>query len=318
MRLPVIALLLVLLASALPAQGAGPSFAAPVRPGDGDLGTALISFLAPVGFVDANGNGAVDAVQPDEALYLDLDASRTVSFGDLRLTGFLTYAAGSSVDQSNRDFGRFLATPTGWFAHDGPQRWYFDSDASKTVSLADVRITGDAQGSKVRVGDPDAGAALTQVQAIANPPKLRVGWADADRDNVRQLTEAVYLDVNLNSEVDAGEVRFTTTGLGLDNEPTRGEFDAAVAGLQQEDARIRAEQQAGDARLAQGIAALGGQLGAMGDRLASMGSWLLVLAAFTVIGLACVAWYARHLHRISEPEGEPAPEPASLDQAGFR
>src|SRR5437667_333930 len=77
--LPLAALLLL----ALPAHAAGPAFLAAVAPGDADNNLELHTARVTVGYLDANGNGHPDT-QPDEMLYLDLDASGSVTYGDLR------------------------------------------------------------------------------------------------------------------------------------------------------------------------------------------------------------------------------------------
>lgn len=303
---------LVLATLAVPAGAAGAApYATQVLASDPDARLNVETILAPAGYVDANGNDAFDLAEPDETMYLDLDDSGTVSFGDLRLNGFFSYAAGSAADYTNRDFGRVLEPARGWFARDAGGAWFFDADASRTVSLGDLRITGDQPGAKVGPGDAGLGAALAPVQESLTPA-IRVGWNDVNGNQRRDLVEAVYLDVNVDRQVTPGELRLRATGLGLDDEATRGELAAAVSRLEARDAQLAAEQ----AALAARDGDLAAQVGRLGESVGSLGSWLLMLGLFTFAGLALVAWYSRKLHL--EATGAAAPRRAPATEHELR
>lgn len=296
MRLLPVFVVASVLWTALPA--AAQEFAAEVTPSDPDARGDLVSMLTRLGYVDANSNSIMDTTEPDENLYLDVDASRTVSFGDLRLTTFFNYGAGSYVDFTNRDFGRFLAEPRGWFGLDTAGVYYVDADGSRTVTLGDVRTSGAQQGSKVRAGDASVGTPLSLIQEIANPPTLRTAYADRDGDNVHDLAEPLYVDVNMNKRADPGELRFTSIGLSVDNDPTRAEFEGLATRLDQRDAELAAS----DADLAAKDRDLGARIAALGEEV---GLWVIVVALVAVAGLVAVAWYARSLFRQSAAGGAP-------------
>lgn len=290
MRLLPLALLTLLLAAPAAVAQQGSTYAGTIAPGDDDVSLALQTFLAPAGYVDANGNRQFDATAPDETMYLDLDNSHTVSFADLRMNGFLGYGAGSAVDFTNRDFGRDLIEPRGWFARDASQAWWFDADQSATISPGDLRVTGAGAGTKAQAGDAALGGALTVVQDTFTAA-VRLGWNDANGNRVRDLTEPVYLDTNNDKQASPGELRISTLGLGLDNDVTRAEFEAALADLRSRDAGLAQEDQ----RLGTRVGAAEDGLAALANKIDNLGNWLMVLGLFTVVGLLAVAWYARKL-----------------------
>lgn len=317
----VLALATSLLATALPAAAAdvpAPSwFARVVQPGDADTLLNLQTTIVKPLFLDANGNAIPDSADPDEPWYLDLDNSGAVSFGDLHLTAAFSYPAGTAVDFLNRDAGRTLATNGAWFARTSAAAWYVDADSSRVVSPGDVRMTGDQAGTKVRVGDADAGGALTAVQDTITPA-LRIGWNDVNGNQRRDLDEPVYIDVNTDRQVSPGELRIRENGLAVDNTATKEEVAAAVAATV---AQMQREMQAGDQANAQaaqaGDASLAAQLQTLADDFASTSQLLMILALVTLVGLVAVAWYARNLFQhAAQPRA--APEPAQQDLQGFR
>lgn len=220
------ALAVALLLSAVPALAQGPFFGVVLR-GDEAIGTALVETRGAVfAFLDANGNAALDRSEPDEPIYLDADGNRAVSHGDLRLTPFGRYPSGSAVDLPNRDVGRTLTVMHGWLAHDG-DTWYFDA-ADNRVSVGDLRF-GPAGVEKVGPGDAMLQRSL---QATASPQGA-LFYVNADRDNVRDALEPLLVDHDASGAgyrtVSAGDLRFTPSGFGVDDEVTRQELQDALA-----------------------------------------------------------------------------------------
>jgi hypothetical protein len=227
MRLLLPALAATLLLSAVPASAAEPLVAVVPR-GDPDVGAAFAEARgAAFAFLDANGNTALDRADPDEPVYIDADGSRAVSHGDLRLTAFGRYPAGTVVELANRDFGRPLTVLIGWLAHDG-DTWYFDADAGSKVSVGDLRL---AAGGVEKVGPGDA--MLNRGLEATPSPRGTLFHLDRDRDNARDALEPILIDQDASGAgyrtVSAGDLRFTPSGFGRDDEVTQQELRDAVA-----------------------------------------------------------------------------------------
>lgn len=227
MRIVFLVTATTLLALAVPVHAAEHPPLSEVGMGDPDLGQSLReASMAAVSFLDANNNGRLDVADPDEPVYLDLDASRVLGYGDLRLLPFLRYPAGSVVDLANRDAGRALASIPGWFARDGTT-WYLDSDSSGTVSIADLRFTDTIE--KVRLGDPYLGKTLTGT----GTSRGTVAWSDPGNDGSRQALDPLYLDLGAvgpeGRKVSIGDLRITPQGMGLDDDANQTDVAAAVA-----------------------------------------------------------------------------------------
>ena len=305
-------LLLTAFASTAAAQGTTQGtggFFVPVPAGDPDVGLNIQTTLVSVGFVDANGNDALDVVEPDESAYLDLDGSHTVTFADLRLTPFATYPAGSSVDYTNRDFARTLTTAHGWFARDARSAWFLDTDANAKLSPGDVRLTGPGAGTKVKSGDADFGQPLTKVQDSATPG-IRIAWNDRNGNQHRDPLEAVYLDLNFDRQVTPGEPRVQATGLGLDNQPTRAEFDGAVNRLDQRDAGFAAT----DAQQDQQLSGLNAQLATLGQQITSLGQQILLVGILALVGFLGLGYWVHRVDKRTAPSPGASP-PSSGTEA---
>jgi hypothetical protein len=315
MRILTLAVVASVLVTALPAQAAVLGFVSPVQAGDPDAGVRLETLLMYPSYVDANGNGLLDYKEPDETMYLDLDASNTVTFNDMRFTNFFTYGAGSAVDYTNRDFGRTLNRANGWFARTTGGDWYFDTNADRKVSVSDVILTGPDAGQKVSATNGAVGMALTSVQDQASQA-LRVGWSDSNGNQARDVSEAVYIDLNFDRQASVGDLRVKATGLGLDNEPTRAEFESTVATLKAADEKLAADiasetaaRQNGDAALRNTDEGLAAQLDKVTNDLGTWTTWLLVLGLVALVAAVGAAWYARKLFRTStEPHTARAPD----------
>lgn len=221
MRAPALAILLagsfflvICLAGPVLAQsGAG---AAAVQPGDAAADERITPINCSVAFVDGDGDYRIDATNPDEPVYLDTNHDGMVSFGDVRLTTFGNYPRWSTVDLPNVDYGLKLTTTSGWFARDAPGAWYFDSDASLTITAGDLRVTGP--GGKVTQADA-RGAALTPVQQNV-PQANRMAIKDLNADGAYQPGETIYVDTDRNTgaggTVSADDLRFTPGPLATD------------------------------------------------------------------------------------------------------
>lgn len=273
------ALLLALLPAAASSSPEGPASALTVvESGDADARANLQTVMVTAGFVDADGDRAFDVTAPNEALYLDMNGNGIVDFGDIRLVPFANYPAGSAVDYTNRDFDRWLVVPGGWFARDARHGWLFDTDGSGTTTPGDVRLSAQDAGRKVTADDGDLGEELSRVQEGVTPA-LRVGWADANGDLLRDPVEPVYVDLDLNGEVTPGEPRLAALGFAVDDEATRTELDSAV---------VRLEAQDGDLR--SGLDALDGRTGAWNTTL-------LILALLNLGLLAGMGYWVWKIHQ---------------------
>ena len=170
-----------------------------VATGDADLGLEVTS--------------AATGINPtDGYVYADVDASGTVTPGDIRLTPAGAYAAGSVVAAGDSDVGvaltaRSTGTPE-WPAQNNTGKVYLDRPTLGTVNAADVRLTPIAPYALytlVNAGDVDVNAALT-----VNPVVYVVSAT-----NPLNLTgkPQVYFDYELGSlgatGVTAGMIRLT-------------------------------------------------------------------------------------------------------------
>jgi hypothetical protein len=178
-----------------------------------------------IGYMDANGNGRPDGTDPAEPVYFDLDGTHTVTYGDVRLSGFLHYAAGTWVNITNSDVGRVLVQPTGWFGTTALKAWVLDLDNSRSLTVGDLRM--DPFGTRVQAGETGS---IEPAQAQTSGT-ARVGHVDLDGDRARAAGEPIYLDTDPSltagsGRVSTGDMRLTPSGPGLDDAPTRAEFDA--------------------------------------------------------------------------------------------
>lgn len=279
-----------------PAPDQPPTLLAFVATGDPAIGTPMSVSFARIGFLDTNGDGFANDAQPDEPFYFDVEGDYGVSFGDVRLTRFLNYPAGSSVDFTNRDFGHRLAFPgTSWVGRDASDRLFFDADGLRIVSPGDVRLTGQNSGTKVRLGDPEIGQALRNPQETV-PAPARLGFADNDGDARPDIDEAIYLDTDGNRHVSRGDLRVARSAPAPDNDPTRTEFEA----LQEEQADQRARS-----------GALAEEAAAVENRMNAWNAGLLLLGVLNGVGLVALAVFVRRLWR-----GERGPWPARGSQTG--
>jgi len=231
--LPLLALLAAALLAGPAAAQSSSALATTVAAGDAQQGQSL-QFLsaASLGFFDSNGDGRANARAPQEPVYLDLDGSRSVTYGDLRLTPVLSYPAGSLVNASNADIGHALTATAGWFAQTAQGAWFVDADGSRTVSDGDVRLASPA-GARVSGSDADARTPLEAAQGNVASAS-RVGFVDADSDGRRGATEPVVLDLDAAGasgagRLSAGDVRLRVSGFGSDDSVSHAELQDALS-----------------------------------------------------------------------------------------
>lgn len=224
-RAAVLPALLALLALAAGPAASAAALSETVGAGDAALGQTLVGRRATLGYLDLDLDQALDAAGPPEPLYLDADASGSVSFGDVRLTGLGDYPASSDVGPADTDNGRALAAVPGWLASvDGA--WYADCDNSMTVTAGDLRL---ATGARVAPDDPELGKALARSSLI---PTNQVDLRDADGDGRRDAGEGLYLDLDRSQAVSIGDVRLVSgrTAAGSSGSTSAAGGDGAGAG----------------------------------------------------------------------------------------
>jgi PGF-CTERM protein len=204
----------------------GSSFAAGsmAKPGDTDTVHQLTSFGGtPDSFLAFDDSIAVDGVVgPTEGLYLDLDASTTVTIDDIRLiaTGTTSGSAGKQVVTGDGDIGNALtAMPAGSgfkFRNlggvaglDHKDNLYVEVDGSATVEVGDFRVAkGEGQsvtiGARVTGSPSDLNAPLT-----AMPGTELLAFLDFNGGGGYQRNDVVYMDLDADGFVTARDVRLS-------------------------------------------------------------------------------------------------------------
>jgi hypothetical protein len=234
MRPPWTLLVAALAATALslPAQAQSSTFSV-VAQGDAADGRTLSTLAAGagIGYFDADNDGAADPSSPTEPVYLDLDGSHSVSYGDVRLAAHGHYPAASTVDVTNADLSLPLTAPRGWLASTAQAAWYLDLDGNLQVSAGDLRLS-DRFGGHVGAGDGDVRTPLQAAQT-ATPSFGRIGYVDGNSNGRADAGEGLYFDLDASGapgsgKVNAGDLRVAPGGPGLDDGPTRAEFDQAT------------------------------------------------------------------------------------------
>jgi hypothetical protein len=207
--------------------------------GDGFEGRSIVATNTLLGFTDLDSDGRADAGEPDETVYLDIDGSRSVTYGDVRLSTFLDYAAGTTVAATNRDLGRALTTAQGWIASTSTGTWVMDVDGDRAISVGDVRFSATF-GDRVLAGDADLRTSLQPAQQQTSSLS-RLGYLDLDSDNARDPREPLIFDLDPNGspgqgKATNGDLRLTPVGPGVDDTLSRAEFEDAIgkAGVQQQ------------------------------------------------------------------------------------
>lgn len=221
--------LAALLLTALPAAAA--PFTSTVASTDPDVQAQLIGIAPKISFLDGNRDAILD---PGEPVYLDVDGQGTITVGDVRLTPYLRYAAGETVNFTNRDFDADIGTPlnpvNGWFGRDNGGLWYVDVDGTHTVTAGDLRLSRTGSPERVGAQDPAVGTPLEAVQAT-KPMSGRVAWLDLNGNKRIDPGESLYLDLSGSRQVEAGDLRITVGNPSVDDDATRADVDAAAARL---------------------------------------------------------------------------------------
>ncbi|MFA5943244.1 MAG: hypothetical protein WC876_02120 [Candidatus Thermoplasmatota archaeon] len=212
----------LVLAALAPAASA---WADPAQANSPESGQVLSDLPAALAFIDGDGDGNADAATPDEPAYLDLDASQTVSYGDLRLTPFAGYPAGSMVDLANRDTTRVLSQTTGWLGV-AQGAWYADLDGGGRLSAGDVRLDGATAGSKASAATPGLGDSLL-MPPMAASPRGHLDHVDADHDGRWAIGSPLFVDLDGDGRASTGDLRLAPTGFGREEGPSPDEMQAA-------------------------------------------------------------------------------------------
>ena len=171
-----------------------------------------------VGFVDVNNDGVYDLSDP---LYVDTDASSTVTVNDVRLTTRDQYPAYSRVAIGDSDIGDDLRDPTAPYGTVlitpiNDMLGYIDSDCSTTWTCVDKlylqQINRNMNDQFVTIGDFRL---YIPQDAIDNEdwPSCGTKVEQCDIDAVYVLTPAatmqiMYTDVNSNNRFDQDDVLF--------------------------------------------------------------------------------------------------------------
>lgn len=289
----VLAATLVLVVTSVQGIAQGPTVEEPyvttVAAGDADANRATKTAGVNLRFVDADGDGTLDVTNPDETAYIDLDDSSTVSFGDHRLTRFLTYPGGTAVNYTNRDVGLLLSDVDGWFARTSQGAWYVDVDGDGEVDPGDLRVQPGDGVEKVPPGDAAVGTSIERVQDQITHAR-RTTYADEGPSGL-DWQDAIYLDLNDDRQATPGELRFQATHLGIDDSPTGREFQDAVDRLEANDEQLRSELTQNDQQMQSRIDALEQRLEQTRDELSTMDNWLLALGLFDLVAVAGVGWW---------------------------
>ncbi len=224
---------LVLWATLLVAAPASAEFSF-VASTDSDNGAVFRATNARVAWLDADLNGQPGHTTPQEPIYMDVDGSGTISYGDLRLTPYGRFPAGSAVGVSDGDLGLALHGTKAWFASTTGGEWLIDMDQNVRASVGDLRVQGSQAGTRLAAGDPGLDQALTR-QQLQVSESVRVGWSDPNGNGVVDPGESIYLDLvkqtGSRTVIETGDVRLTSAsfdpdGAGSDppaDTPTGGE-----------------------------------------------------------------------------------------------
>ena len=188
------------------AQTTQAAFGTVVDSDDGDTTyTLLAGSPALFCFVDDDASGTFNS---DESVYLAV-ACTTVAGNDVRIANSGSNAKGSQVRSSNADFGNPLtALPGagGWYDADGDtfftagETWYHDTDASGTVTVNDIVLSGSNAGNVVTASTSGLNNPLTAL-AIAST------FFDADGSTAYDSGDVVYHDSDGSGDASVQDVR---------------------------------------------------------------------------------------------------------------
>ena len=182
-----------------------------VRISDADFAHPTLPLSgARLAYDDADGNGHLG---PFETVYLDADASLSVTVHDIVLSGS---NAGIVVTGSgaNNDPVLWLDLHDAYFDADARGSYsdvadvYLDNDASGTATVSDLRLTGSGVHSfGTLVGEADSDTTF----ALAATPYNAICYADNDADGAWSLGDAAYLQQSC-GPMQALDLRLTAVG----------------------------------------------------------------------------------------------------------
>lgn len=269
-----------------------------IAPGDADVNRAGENVRVTLVYNDADGDTQID-FQPDETVYLALDRPQRVSFGDIRLTSFLTYPSGTAVNYTNDDVDFATREVNGGFAQDDEGSWYVDGDRDRSVSVGDLKLNPGESVEKIRPNDPRIGTSIERVQSDV-PPSQRMIFFDQGPPGL-DWRDTLVLDLDQNGQGNVGELRFHASRLGIDDSPTGREFQAAVDRLETSDEQLRTELVGNDQEMESRIDSLETQLATARDDLETKDDWLLALGLVDLLAVAGIGYW---IYREEPTEGE--------------
>lgn len=290
---------LSLILAAVPANAQTQPLVTEVAAGDDDVNRGGSPVSIRIVFADADGDGGLDASDPDETVYLSLGGGERVGFGDIRLTSFLTYPSGTAVNYTNRDLGLQTDTIDGWFAQDAQDNWYVDVDGDGRVDIGELAVEPGEGIRQVARGDDAVGTSVEEVQSAFTAAE-RFIYTDRGPSGV-DWADRFYLDLDGNQQANPGELRFEAERLGIDDNPTGREFSAAVEELKASDEALRSELVENDEQMDSRIDTLETQLSATEADLETKDDWLLGLGLVNLIAVAGVGYWVYQIER-EEPE----------------
>lgn len=276
-----------------------------IQAGDADVNRAGQGAQVSLVFTDADGDARVDT-NPDETVYVSLERTQRASFGDIRLTSFLTYPSGTAVNYTNRDLDFRTRTVDGWFARDSGGNWYVDANADGSVSAGDLQLNPGEGVEKIGQGDPETGTSLGRVQSDVTPSQ-RVIYFDEGPSGL-DWSDPIVLDLDQNDQGNVGELRFQASRLSIDDNPTGRQFQAAIDQVETNTEELENDLESRDQQTNSRIDRLEAQLSATEADLAQAKStldtrdkWLLALG---LADLAAVGGVAYWVYRNQEAETE--------------
>lgn len=300
---------LALIFAGIPANAQERAVVTEVQAGDDDANRGGSTVQINVVFVDADGDGSLDAVNPDETVYLNFGGDNRVSFGDIRLTGFLTYPSGTAVNYTNRDLGLTVETIDGWFARDGQGNWYIDVDDDGTVDVGELALQVGEGIHQVQRGDGSVGTSVEPVQDTFTPAE-RFIYVDRGPTGV-DWADRFYLDLDGSQQANPGELRFEASRLGIDDSPTGREFQAAIDQLEANTEELENDLKDKDRqtetrldKLESDLAATEADLAQAQADLETKDNWLLALGLVDLVAVAGVGYWVYTGHSQHGTRGE--------------
>jgi len=181
-----------------------------------DIGTSLINFNPNERHAEnINANILFD---PGEWIYRDAPADpypNYVSPGDIRLTtvtiGSTNYPVNSVVSNPFIKHAENVAVDS---LYNPGEYIYQDNDANNSVSIGDLRLTNVgvySAGTTVALGDTDIGTPLILFNFATPTPEK---FVDLNSNNLYNIGEWIYRDIDNNKNVSPGDVRLTNVTIG--------------------------------------------------------------------------------------------------------